>query len=527
MATHVDYDTDKRIIYVTTAPTDGVLTLDVQVDIYSDIKEDWKTNSTLNKLDFPLRPTGGDTIVGTKIKSPFYFIKNPWRFRPYEANHTLYLGNAYLVVDGGGEPWLTTLGAYTVNIRDSVPADAFTLASDTQDVADAVWDEALSEHTLSGSAGNALGNVSAGADPATIADAVWDEAIGDHVAADTFGAKNQNLVPSEDIEDYKATDVSISVSGIADAVWDEALVDHTAVGSFGSKNQNLVPSENIDDYKATEVNVSMSGIADAVWDETRADHVAVGSFGEKNQLGVPSENVDDYKATEVSVSASGIADAVWDEAIGDHTTADTFGAKNQNLVPSENIEDYKGGTVDINYSGITSAVWDALLSGYQIPGSAGEALGNVSAGADPLQIADAVWDEVTADHNEQGTYGHELATKADLAASASTDLTPAYSGTAIQGSTVTGDYTSTFTRDNTYWELAEDASNGITLEFTFYIPKANKPGVFNLFGRYTGQPAINHHQELWIYNYESVSWELLNNEFILGGNAFDTLYTHE
>jgi hypothetical protein len=157
----------------------------------------------------------------------------------------------------------------------------------------------------------------------------------------------------------------------------------------------------------------MSGIADAVWDETRADHVAVGSFGEKNQLGVPSENVDDYKATEVSVSASGIADAVWDE-----------------LVPSENIEDYKGGTVDINYSGITSAVWDALLSGYQIPGSAGEALGNVSAGADPLQIADAVWDEVTADHNEQGTYGHELATKADLAASASTDLTPAYSGTA-------------------------------------------------------------------------------------------------
>jgi hypothetical protein len=401
MANHVDYDTDKRIIYVTTAPTDGVITLDVQIDIYSDIKEDWKTNSTLNKLDFPLRPTGGDTIVGTKIKSPFYFIKDPWRFRPYEASHTLYLENAYLVVDGGGEPWLTTEGAYTVNIRDSVPSDAFTLASDTKNVADAVWDEALVSHTLSGSAGDALGNVSAGSDPSQIADAVWDEPRGDHVTADTFGAKNQNLVPSENIDDYKATDVSISVSGIADAVWDETATEHTSVG--------------------------------------------------------------------------------------------TFGAKNQNLVPSENIDDYKGGTVDVNYSGISDAVWDAE----------------------------------TANYTTQGTYGAELATKADLAASTSTSQTPAYSGIAVQGSTVTGDYTSTFTRDNAYWEIAEDASNGITLEFTFYIPEDNKPGTFNIFGRYTGQPAITHHQELWFYNYESTSWELVNDDFIPGGSTSDTSYNHE
>jgi len=42
---------------------------------------------------------------------------------------------------------------------------------------------------------------------ADIADAVWDESTSEHTTADTFGAKNQNVVPSETIDDYKA-DVS-------------------------------------------------------------------------------------------------------------------------------------------------------------------------------------------------------------------------------------------------------------------------------------------------------------------------------
>jgi len=37
----------------------------------------------------------------------------------------------------------------------------------------------------------------------------------------------------------------------ADAVWDEAIADHTGAGSFGAKNQKVVPSETINDYKAT------------------------------------------------------------------------------------------------------------------------------------------------------------------------------------------------------------------------------------------------------------------------------------
>ena len=42
-----------------------------------------------------------------------------------------------------------------------------------------------------------------------------------------------------------------SAATIADAVWDEAKADHTAAGSFGETNQKVVPSETINDYKAT------------------------------------------------------------------------------------------------------------------------------------------------------------------------------------------------------------------------------------------------------------------------------------
>ena len=345
-----------------------------------------------------------------------------------------------------------------------------------------VWDYYIaSGFEISGTAGYALNNVSAGADPAAIADAVWDESRLDHTTADTFGAKNQNLVPSENVDDYKADSVNINYSGIADAVWDEDLTDHNLANTFGSKNQLGVPSENVNDYKATEVSVSASGIADAVWDESRADHISVGSFGEKNQLGVPSENLDDYKAD----------------------------------------------TVDVNYSGISAAVWDAQLSGYQDSGSAGEALSNVSAGADPAQIADAVWDEVTADHTGQGTYGHEVATKADLAAAGSTTHTIATSGVLNSGISNSGSYTSTFIKDGTYWDLSEDSSNGLNVEFTFNIPSGQEAGTVSVTGRYTGFPTSTHYQNLWIYNYNASAWELLNSNFMPGGQTSDDTYMHE
>jgi hypothetical protein len=66
---------------------------------------------------------------------------------------------------------------------------------------------------------------------ATIADAVWDEAIADHTTATTFGGKNQKVVPSETINDYKA-DVSAITGASLSATGIDAIVDEVIVGTY-------------------------------------------------------------------------------------------------------------------------------------------------------------------------------------------------------------------------------------------------------------------------------------------------------
>jgi len=65
------------------------------------------------------------------------------------------------------------------------------------------------------------------------------------------------------------------------------------------------------------------------------------------------------------------------------------------------------------------------------------------------------------------------------------------------------------------------------MEFIFYIPDEDKAGVFDFFGHYDGQPTATHHIDLWAYNYETSSFELLQEEFLPGGNNDDADYNHE
>ncbi|RLA02070.1 MAG: hypothetical protein DRQ42_01645 [Gammaproteobacteria bacterium] len=143
-------------------------------------------------------------------------------------------------------------------------------------------------------------------------------------------------------------------------------------------------------------------------------------------------------------------------------------------------------------------------------------------------IADHVWDEELADHAIAGSYGSELATKADLAAQVSTDQSSADSGVAIDGTVITGTYASMASRDGTYWQIQEDAVDGIVADMVFYLPSADhRPGVVSVFGRYTGNPTATHHIDLWAWNYETSTWELLFEEFLPGGNTSDGTHQHE
>ena len=74
MAVNVTVDTAKKIIKVNS----GVTELDVKVDLYSDLKEDWLASSSLSNFKFPFLLSGGESIGAGQKAPTFYFLRYPW-----------------------------------------------------------------------------------------------------------------------------------------------------------------------------------------------------------------------------------------------------------------------------------------------------------------------------------------------------------------------------------------------------------------------------------------------------------------
>lgn len=98
----------------------GIVALDVQTDLYSDLKNLWLTNASGEmSMEFPLRTIGGDSIGGGLKAGAFFFLRNDlgWRIQPQETDHELtILGNLY-GEDVGLPLFDPTEGPYTVSIR--------------------------------------------------------------------------------------------------------------------------------------------------------------------------------------------------------------------------------------------------------------------------------------------------------------------------------------------------------------------------------------------------------------------------
>jgi hypothetical protein len=130
----------------------GVVAMSVR-DVYSRWV-DWFISDEGNQKFLPAFLTvGGDIIdaaAGTSI--PIYaFLTNGWRIRPQEANHTLTVTDGILLVSGGGDPFLNTIGDFIVRVNYQQPVQAITVntaggsggPSYTLDqIADAVWSRA-------------------------------------------------------------------------------------------------------------------------------------------------------------------------------------------------------------------------------------------------------------------------------------------------------------------------------------------------------------------------------------------------
>ena len=118
-------DGDTKTITLTT----GTISVSVR-DLWSRWV-DWFLTGDNSKFLPAFQTVGGDDISitdGTKI--PIYsFLQNGWKIKPQEANHTLTINDGILLVNGGGDPFINTTGAYTVRINYQQPVQAISFSS--------------------------------------------------------------------------------------------------------------------------------------------------------------------------------------------------------------------------------------------------------------------------------------------------------------------------------------------------------------------------------------------------------------
>lgn len=107
-------DTTTKTLIVTLAP-DGndEVNLNAQVDVWSDLIEDWETDVDLRKFTFPMVAIGGVTISAGKLGTT-YVLLDPWQIAPYEADHELVIDGNLFTESALTKLILPTVGAYTV-----------------------------------------------------------------------------------------------------------------------------------------------------------------------------------------------------------------------------------------------------------------------------------------------------------------------------------------------------------------------------------------------------------------------------
>lgn len=97
----------------------GVVDLDVEVDLYSDWKEEVKLVDNV-KHAVALRAVGGDPISDTQDLGATFFLVNNWKIRPQEADHELLITGNIFSDPAGESIVIPTLGTFTVLVTNRV-----------------------------------------------------------------------------------------------------------------------------------------------------------------------------------------------------------------------------------------------------------------------------------------------------------------------------------------------------------------------------------------------------------------------
>lgn len=158
------FDANDKIIYI----SEGVTEINVKQDLYSAWKE-WKINSPqaphptafLNAFT----AIGGDPISGSQNVGDTFFLENGWRIQPFSSGKPYVLtieGNIY-TREAGQNPFKFAEGVSVSLTRSNIvdvvvvnPVAATISPADVATIADAVWNEALDDHTNAGTTGKKL-----------------------------------------------------------------------------------------------------------------------------------------------------------------------------------------------------------------------------------------------------------------------------------------------------------------------------------------------------------------------------------
>ena len=112
----VTFDGNNYLIIV----NNGITSLDVKVDLYSDWKE-WVVQGDNSKYYPAFRTVGGDPLSATVSLGDYYFLQNQvgsgWRIRPYESNHVLTITGNLVAEDPDYAMFVQTVSSYNVQIK--------------------------------------------------------------------------------------------------------------------------------------------------------------------------------------------------------------------------------------------------------------------------------------------------------------------------------------------------------------------------------------------------------------------------
>lgn len=353
--------------------------------------------------------------------------------------------------------WVTNPDAtsdYVINhLAESIATELGDLAKTS--VAGAVWDAAIASHTGAATFGGKNQNK------------VPSETLADYKATG-FSTFNPSTTPVE----LLATGGSAGKNAeeIVDDIWDELIASHVAAGSFGAKNQKVVPSETLADYKANVANLDVAvssrsnhgpnDVRDAILSDstpfsganidaaisTRATPANVDTEIEKYRL---DEII--YAAAAAPAAGSFLGDLLEDDGgqwrfnanaleqgasasnpnvLVDTTIASitsqviftlTAGSSDDDAYKDQSIVLYDAGSGDkpsvrvvTGYVGATKQVTIDAAPDFTIATTDGVKIFVTAPGTSAptaAQVADAVWDEAASGHVAGGSFGDKLQNK--------------------------------------------------------------------------------------------------------------------